>query len=368
MNTNIERIIELNKLVNLEFRNKHKIILNPNEETGVSEYLNNDIMLDRAKWKIPERISPLVEYLSKNSMLSNEDKILMIYDVLCRNYVYDDNILSYLKKIEEDDDRDDRDDIYALPDWYAREVGTDWEENRESHNRRACYEVSRYLAESLRTMFKDDNKYDTCIFWNKNLTHYFVGLTCDDYSVALDLDNFFNIKDLTRLKTGLTAEGIKVLDDKKGKFKKALDKFNEGRSVHSITKIEAEIENRNKNGEISNDEDFDDITFLNNAIEILKEDSDLDSQGLFEYMKEIVDIKLGSKARRKVWKKLEGTSKENTRYIRCLLLGSKGKKYIIDVDEKQIMPFDEEEFNKENSVFIPYKELSRDWDDRYDGT
>ena len=38
------------------------------------------------------------------------------------------------------------------------------------------------------------------VYIGTKVLHYFVGLTCDDYSVALDTDNFFNIKDLTRLK------------------------------------------------------------------------------------------------------------------------------------------------------------------------
>ena len=90
-------------------------------------------------------------------------------------------------------------------------------------------------------LLKDNNDYNICIFWNKNLTHYFVGLTCNDYSLVLDLDDFFNIKDLTRIKADLTAEGIVILEDYENKFKNALDKFNEGRSEYAIKKVEDEI-------------------------------------------------------------------------------------------------------------------------------
>jgi len=38
------------------------------------------------------------------------------------------------------------------------------------------------------------------------------------YSLAIDLDDFFRIKDLTRVKTGLTLEGITILEDDKDKF------------------------------------------------------------------------------------------------------------------------------------------------------
>ena len=63
-------------------------------------------------------------------------------------------------------------------------------ENRKTHNRRICYEVSRYLAKSLSVLFKDRPDVNICIFWDKGLTHYFVGLSGREYSVALDLDDF----------------------------------------------------------------------------------------------------------------------------------------------------------------------------------
>ena len=55
------------------------------------------------------------------------------------------------------------------------------------------------------------------------------------------------------------------------------------------------------------------------------------------------------------------------RYIRCLTLDLNGEQYIIDVDKKILREFDEEEFKRENSEFIPYKELSRSWEEKYDG-
>lgn len=181
--------------------------------------------------------------------------------------------------------------------------------NREQHNRRICFELSRYLAKALTELLKDNNDYNICIFWNKNLTHYFVGLTCNDYSLVLDLDDFFNIKDLTRIKADLTAEGIVILEDYENKFKNALDKFNEGRSEYAIKKVEDEINNDNTNSNHNTEKDSDkkeeneDIVFFKKAIEVLTKKYDIDSQGIYEYMKEIVDIKLGPDGREKIWKK-----------------------------------------------------------------
>ena len=101
----------------------------------------------------------------------------------------------------------------------------------------------------------------------------------------------------------------------------------------------------------------------------IKEKYNIDSQGLFEYIKEIVDIKLGPEARTKVWKELKGIDNKSTRYIRCLEIDILGTKYLIDVDKAEIRPFDEKEFDNPDSEFMPYKDLQRTWRrEPYDGT
>ncbi len=358
MSTNIAELLKLKELASLSSKRKPKIILNPKEKSNNEENLDEDIIYDTAEWKLSKEQLEFIQKLSTNNLLSNEDKILYVFDKLCKQYTYDDNILSYMQKIDNE--------TFALPDWYGKDVDIDWEKNRETHNRRVCYEVSRYLAESLRELFKNDESCNICIFWDKELTHYFVGLTCNDYSITLDLDDFNNIKDLTRIKTGLTIEGINILNDDKGKFKYALNNFNESRSKYAIKKIESEIksltiDNKEQNENINQTEDSDDIIFLKYAIQILNEKYNIDSQGLFEYMKEIIDIKLGPESRKKVWKRLEGNLDEDTRYIRSLILNVHDKEYIIDVDEKILRLFDESELTEKNAVFIPYKELNRNW-------
>ena len=367
MSTNIDKLIKLNSLATRVSRRKRIIVLNPEDKSGTSKNLNENIIYDETAWKIPESIQTLVNQLSQNTHLSNEDKILIIYEKLCRDYVYDDNLISYIKKVD--------DESFALPDWYGRAVNEDFLKNREQHNRRVCYEVSRYLAKALMELFKDNKDYNIAILWDKSLTHYFVALTCNDYSVTLDLDDFDNIKDLTRIKAGLTAEGIVILDDKKGKFNVALDKFNEGRSEDAIKKIEHDIVystcasssdvERSCSAPLNEN---DDIVFLRNAIEILSNKYNIDSQGLYEYIKEIVDIRLGPQARKKVWKEIKGNNGKERRYIRCLVLDIDGKKYIIDVDASLIRSFDEKEFESPDTDFIPYKELQRNWREQYDGS
>ena len=351
MSIDIEKIKRLNNLTTESFRRKHIIVLNP--ETKIETDKHSNIIYDEIEWKIPEKIKPFLEELKNNKKISNEDKILQIYEKLCQEYIYDDNLLSYIKKID--------DESYTLPDWYGRAVDQQWEENRETHNRRVCYEVSRYLAKSLAELFEDNKDTNVCILWDKRLTHYFVGLTSNEYSLTLDLDNFNNIKDMTRIKTGLTAEGVEILEDKNGKFKKTLDYYNKDRFKNSVNKIENDIStNKNQEKEKNQTNEPENLTFLKNAVDILKNEYNIDSQGLYEYIKEIVDVTLGPEARIKVWKEIKEKDDLQPRYIRCLVLDIENQKYIIDVDEMKIREFDEEELKGEDRKFTPYKELLSD--------
>ena len=363
MNKDISKLIKLNDLVSLSFRRRHIIVLDPKDKQMGENIISPSIEYDKSEWKIPNKIKAFVNDLSRSSYLSDEDKILLIYERLCQDYIYDDNLISYIQKVD--------DESFDLPDWYGRDIDSNWEENRESHNRRVCYEVSRYLAEALNELFKDNDDFNTCILWDKGLTHYFVALTSSEYSITLDLDDFNNIKDLTRVKAGLTAQGITILDDKNGKFGRALDRFNEGKAKDAIKKIESEVSEKGDEYHLkdeSQSEEPDDIIFFKNAIEILANEHNIDSQGIYEYMKEIIDIRLGPEGRKKVWKKLRGEDEKSTRYVRCLVLNIDNQSYIIDVDAITVRPFDEKEFEQEDPVFIPYKRLERDWDERYDGS
>lgn len=368
MSINVEKLNRLNKLVSMFFRNKHTIVLNPEEKISNEQDLEEDVVYDGAKWKIPEQLEKYVCKLSEKEDISAEDKILLIYEKICREYVYDDNLISYIKKIDED--------IYTVPDWYGRNVEEEWEKNREQHNRRICFELSRYIAKSLSEVLKDRDKYNICIFQNKNLAHYFVGLTSDEYSLSIDLDDFFKIKDLTRVKTDLTLKGIEILEDKEGKFKQALEEFNSEKEEQALEKIENEIEEKENskkssdNIEKQDNEQVEDIIenenviFCKKAIEILNKKYHLDSQGIFEYMKEILDIKLGKENRAKIWKRIDG---ETTRYIRCLIFNIGNQKYLIDTDASIVRPFDENELTEKRTHFIAYKDLSRGGFDYYDG-
>lgn len=359
MAIDITRIIELKRLVTNYSKRKPIIVLPPESNIGA---LPDNTEYDKANWKIPNKeLAEFVKKLADNCKLSNEEKILALYEKLCRSYIYDDNLISYIRKVD--------DDSYELPEGYGRVVDEEWEKNREQHNRRVCYEVSRYLAKSLIELFKNREDVNVCILWDKALTHYFVGLTCDDYSLTLDLDDFNNIKDLTRIKAGLSTQGIIVLDDNNAIFQNALDKFNSTREQDALKQVENNIASSTDNNlSESYEEEPEDITFLKNTIKILKERYSIDSQGMFEYLKEIIDMKFGPDKRKKVWKIIRGNDNQS-RCIRCLTLNAEDKNYIIDVDDMFIREFDLKELEGENAKYISHKELTpRSWHtDKYNG-
>lgn len=217
-----------------------------------------------------------------------------------------------------------------------------------------------------------------CILWDEAVTHYFVGLVCNEYCLSLDLDDFTQIKDLTRIKTGLTLEGIKVLEDPSYKFSYVLKKYNDGRSKIAKKHIEdkrkkSEQESKKKCEEMPEvgSTSSDDIEFLKYAIQVLKEEEKLDPAGIFEFLKEIIDTKISPKSRKKVWKEVEENSGTGIRYTRCLIVTINEVQYIIDTTQESadeiFREFDPEEMNKPNAKIKPFN-LSRKWnEDPYDG-
>ena len=145
----------------------------------------------------------------------------VIYTESDSKFLIDDNVLFFFRK-----DLSDPNNIkYIAVDWYGRIVGNEWEDNRQNHNRRVCYEFARVYAKAIKELLDDNNNLDVFMLGDKENLHYVVGLTGPEYSVILDLDDFNSIKDLTRLKLGLTIKGIRILRDNSGKFKDAINKF-----------------------------------------------------------------------------------------------------------------------------------------------
>lgn len=367
---NITRISKLCNLVTNRIKRKPTIVIEPNRyhSVNISGVASNiSINIDANEWIIPDN---LIKYLEELSIIdgSIEEKILQIYQKLCEDYTYDDNILSYIKKKD--------DDTFYLPDEYGRDTDSNWREKRSKHNRRNCFEISRILAKMLERFLKQNGylkKYDICILWDEAVTHYFVGLSCDDYYLSLDLDDFTQIKDITRVKTDLSIEGITVLDDPKNIFTDVLKSFNANRPQIARKHIEDIIGKSVQDFSEDNQSTLpEDIEFLKYTIQILCKEYDLDPAGIFEYMKEIVDTKIGARARNKVWKIVEDNPGVGNRYVRCLVVTIDDIPYIIDVTKQNpleiLRKFDPAELDNPDSGIIRFNKMKRSWNnDPYDG-
>ena len=313
--------------VNQVLEGDHKIILEPNRD------IQEDwIEYDQVKWEMEEGISKLVERLLKESSMSFEEKILEVYKYICLNYVYDANVLYFFKR----DDSDINNIKYIAVDWYGRIVGKDWIEKRQKHNRRICYEFARFYAKAINVLLDGNDKLEAFMLGDKENLHYVVGLTGDEYSVILDLDDFNSIKDLTRVKFGLTIKGIKILRDESGKFKQAVDKFNEGKREELAEIEEAKKNLKNKSL----------IEYFNNVAQILK-NRNIDAQGFFEYIRAIVENE-GIKIE-KIWK--EDKIAPEKRYERCIIFEFDGKTYLIDSIEQAIIQIEKGDLDKNVFVF-----------------
>ena len=313
----------------------YKIILEPPRN------LNEDwIEYDTVKWELEDKMKELIDTLIKNKSITLEEKIIKVYEFICMNYIYDANVLYFFKR-----DVSNPENIkYIAVDWYGRVVGKEWIENRKKHNRRICYEFSRFYAKAINILIAGHSDLEAFMLGDKENTHYVVGLTGKDYSIILDPDDFNGIKDLTRLKMGLTIKGIHILRDEKEIFKNAVDKFNQGRLVEL-----KEIEEAKKN---LKDKDF--IMYINESIKAINQ-YNIDSQGFFECIRFLIE-QAGIEIE-KVWK--EDKKANEKRYERCLIFEFNNKKYLLDSIDKNLTIIDLEDLDKNlfifNSSEHPYK-------------
>ena len=306
----------------------YKIVLEPGR--GINEQW---IETDSVKWEIEEPLKSFVDELLLNTSLKLEEKIIKVYEYICLHYVYDVNVLYFFKT-----DNSDPDDIkYIAVDWYGRIIGDDWINNRKKHNRRICYEFSRMFAKIINVLIAGQHELEAVIVGEKDNTHYVVGLTGKDYSIILDQDDFNNIKDLTRVKLGLTINGIRIIRDETNKFKDVLSDYNKDKPIELAGIEEAK---KNKDNGI--------INYFNTAINILNQ-YNLDSQGFFEYMRKIIeecDI-----CTEKIWK--EDQKNIEKRYERCLYFEFNEKTYLLDSITKDLRIIDLDKIDRNIYIFNP---------------
>lgn len=240
-------------------------------------------------------------------------------------------------------DDSDKDNIkYIAVDWYGRIVGQDWIKRRQKHNRRICYEFARFYAKAINVLLGENDKLEAVLLGDKENLHYVVGLTGEEYSIILDLDDFNSIKDLTRVKFGLTIKGIKILRDDSKKFQKVVEKFNNGKRDELL-----EIEDAKRNLEKKSL-----IEYFDEVVKILKS-KNIDAQGFFEYIRSIIE-KEGIEIE-KIWK--EDKDAPEKRYERCLIFKINEKTYLVDSIKKELVEVKKEKMDKKIFIFNPSENM-----------
>lgn len=326
-------IKEFYKEICANMGNNYKIILEPNRTLS-----EKWIEYDTVKWEMEDGVQNLVNDLLSNSLLSLEEKIIKVYEYICLHYIYDANVLYFFKR-----DASDINNIkYIAVDWYGRVVGPEWKEKRKIHNRRICYEFSRIYAKAINTLI--DGKYDleAVMIGDIENTHYVVGLTGKDYSIILDQDDFNSIKDLTRLKLGLTIKGIHILRDETKKFTKVVDEFNSDKEdqLPEITSAKAKLLNKD------NSSYFNVIDYFNEIVNIYNK-YHIDSQGFFECVRALIEEQ-GFHIE-KIWK--QDIKNTERRYERCLYFKYENDTYLVDSIEQTLTKVNIEDLDKELFVF-----------------
>lgn len=310
-----------------ELGENYKIILEPGRKMN-----DKWIEYDKVKWETENGIEKLVNELKKKEEMTFEEKVLKLYEYICLNYVYDANVLYFFKK-----DTSDKENIkYIAVDWYGRIVGQEWIDNRKKHNRRICYEFARFYAKAINELNDGNTEIEAFMLGDVDNLHYVVGLTGNDYSAILDLDDFNSIKDLTRVKLGLTIKGIKILRDESGRLKKAVEEFNKEKNNEL-----KEIEDAKKNLR-----EKDTIEYFSEIVKILKEHN-VDSQGFFEYIRFFIEsekIEI-----QKIWK--EDKRSVERRYERCIIFKFDGKTYLVDSIEQKLSEIKIENLDKKLFIF-----------------
>lgn len=324
---NKKYIERLYKEVEEQLDEEYKVVLEPS--TNIKE---DYVELDCINWELEDTMVELVDSLKNNNKLTLEEKILEVYKFICLNYIYDDNVLFFFKKRKDAEGNT----YYIAVDWYGRIIDKNWIEKRKTHNRRICYEFSRFFAKAINILIGNRDDIESFIIGLKDNTHYVTVISGEDYSAILDLDDFNKIKDLTRLKTGLTLDGIRILRDDKNILRNTIDKFNESRKQTLIEK-----------GNIKEK-----IEYFNKAINTIKE-YNLDSQGFNEIMKKIIeDEKIDTD---RLWK-LEAESPEK-RYVRCIGFEYESKKYIVDSVLQKMFCENDPDYDETSYIINPEEQF-----------
>lgn len=315
----LKKLNELNSLMNW-----CKIKVNPDDTEEIND---SGIKKDYISWY--EDDDHIFEELCKDEnfeQLSTIEKIIKIHSLVCQYFVFDD-FCYFLGTYNKEKN------ICTIDAKYGRNPNTVWRENRKKHNRRICYELSRYMAVRLKQFIKEES--DIFLVADEYETHYATVYVCDDFMIIIDTDDYWKGADLNRVKLGLEIKGITIVSDEKNIVKEKLNEINKTRK--SKKEFEKEIEN-----DPIEQSRIEWIHILLEKIKITGND------GIFKYMQTILEMK--GYVPKKIWEK------ENTIYKESLYMRWNMKFMVINSSGIKILS--DREFNDyiHEGKFFPHKE------------
>lgn len=265
-----------------------KIKINPEDKEKITD---SRIEYDYVEWKADnDSIMDRINKIENINSLSLIDRIIKLHFMVCEYFVFDE-FCYFLGKYDKEKN------ICFIDQKYGRNPNNRWIEERKKHNRRICFELSRYVAFRIKQLANEEC--DVFLVSDEYESHYATAVICEDFMIIIDTDDFIKGEDLNRAKLGLEIKGITIVSDEKDIVKKALEKTNLNRK--SKKDFEREVkENTEKNDE------YEWIDLLLDKTKIIGND------GIFKYMKPILEFK--GYEPKKIWQK-DGDTYNQTLYL-----------------------------------------------------
>lgn len=303
-----------------------KIKVDPDDEEEISD---SRIQYDYVAWKAEDdAIVDKIQKIDNLSQLSLIEKILTVHCMVCEHFVFDE-FCYFLGKYDKEKN------ICTIDQKYGRNPNARWIEERKKHNKRICFELSRYFAFRIKQLVNKDC--DVFLVSDEYESHYATAIIYKDFMITVDSDDFVKGEDLNRAKLGLEIKGITIVSDEKNIVKKALENFNQNKKSKKDFEKEV-IEDFEKNGEYE---------WMNI---LLNKTKNAENDGVFKYIKPILEFK--SYEPKKIWVKVGDT------YIQTLYIAWNMNYIIINSLGIEIISSREFFDNIQDGKYLPNKNRS----------
>ena len=300
-----------------------KIKLDPDEKEQINDH---QIEYDYVSWKVEDdTIMDRISKIENLEQLELIQLILIIHCMTCEHFVFDD-FCYFLGKYDKERN------ISIIDQKYGRNPNSKWIEERKKHNRRICFELSRYIAFRIKQLANEEC--DVFLVSDEYESHYATAVISDDFMITIDADDFIKGEDINRVKLGLKIKGITIVSDEKGIVKAALDKINSNRK--SKKDFEKELtEDAEKKAA------YEWMDILLNKTQVIGND------GVFKYMEPILKFK--GYEPKKIW------VKDGDKYIQTLYMDWNMGYMVINSSGIEILSSREFFDNIQEGKYLPNK-------------